>query len=125
MRLNPLAMSRVRPARRRLLARLLAATLAAPTALAWAQASPATPFPAGKPVRLVVGFGPGTGPDIAARIVAQQLSELWGGAGVIDHAGVAVGGGVVVATAAGQHQRGKQAGGQKGQGCSHRRSPSR
>ena len=83
MRLNSLAMSRVRPARRRLLARLLAATLAAPTALAWAQASPATPFPAGKPVRLVVGFGPGTGPDIAARIVAQQLSELWGGAGVI------------------------------------------
>ncbi|HPR46260.1 MAG TPA: tripartite tricarboxylate transporter substrate binding protein, partial [Ottowia sp.] len=78
MRLNPLAMSRVRPARRRLLARLLAATLAAPTALAWAQASPATPFPAGKPVRLVVGFGPGTGPDIAAGIVARRELDRLG-----------------------------------------------
>ena len=34
-------------------------------------------FPA-KPVRIIVAFPPGGGTDIAARIVAQNLSELWG-----------------------------------------------
>lgn len=34
-------------------------------------------------VRIVVGFAAGTGPDILARLLAQQLSSQWGGAGVI------------------------------------------
>ena len=34
-------------------------------------------FPA-KPARLIVGFSPGGGVDITARIVAAKLSEIWG-----------------------------------------------
>jgi tripartite-type tricarboxylate transporter receptor subunit TctC len=36
-----------------------------------------------KPIRLVVGFPAGTGPDVAARIVAQKLQESWSGANII------------------------------------------
>ncbi len=31
-----------------------------------------------RPVRMIVGFPPGGGTDILARIVAQRLSEAWG-----------------------------------------------
>jgi tripartite-type tricarboxylate transporter receptor subunit TctC len=34
-------------------------------------------YPA-KPVRIVVGFTPGGGPDLTARHIAQKLSESWG-----------------------------------------------
>ena len=33
-------------------------------------------FP-GKPVKIMVGFTPGGGPDITARLIAQKLSEKW------------------------------------------------
>jgi tripartite-type tricarboxylate transporter receptor subunit TctC len=49
---------------------LLAAALLLP-ALATAQNYPA------RPVRMIVGFPPGGGTDILARIVAQKLSETW------------------------------------------------
>jgi tripartite-type tricarboxylate transporter receptor subunit TctC len=37
-----------------------------------------------KPVRLLVGFAPGGGVDVTARIVASKLSELWGQPVIID-----------------------------------------
>ena len=49
-------------------------------ALMWsgaqAQGDPAADYPA-KPIRILIGFTPGGGPDITARQIAQRLSELW------------------------------------------------
>ena len=67
--------------RRALLAAAITAGLAAPWAGAQAQAAGAA-YPA-KPVRMIVGFPAGTGPDIVARLLAQKLSEGWGNVGVI------------------------------------------
>src|SRR5437879_11720456 len=39
----------------------------------------------GKPVRMVVGFPPGGGTDVVARILSPRLSELLGQAVVIDN----------------------------------------
>lgn len=69
--------------RRALLAAAIAAALGAPFAGAHAQtATGAAAYPA-KPVRIIVGFAAGTGPDIVARLLAQKLSEGWGNQGVI------------------------------------------
>lgn len=69
------------PARRALLAAVAVAGLAAPWATAQAQ-NAAAGYP-NKPVRIIVGFPAGTGPDIVARLLAQKLSEAWGNQGVI------------------------------------------
>ena len=53
---------------KRLLTGSLAALLALPLALH------AQPFP-NKPVKIIVGFGPGSGTDIIARIVADELQK--------------------------------------------------
>lgn len=60
MKLNPTMLS------------ILAAALGLSGAAAHAQGFPA------KPVRLVISFPPGAGPDVFARVVAPKLSEKWG-----------------------------------------------
>jgi len=47
--------------------------------LAWAQAYPA------RPVRIIVGFPAGLGPDITARLIAQLLSEKFGQFFIVDN----------------------------------------
>ena len=57
-------------------------------AAAWAACAALPAFAQGssypdKPVRIIVGFPAGTGPDIVARLLAQKLSEGWGNQGVV------------------------------------------
>lgn len=66
--------------------RTLLALAAAASVLPWmgsAQAQSAAGAYPNKPVRIIVGFPAGTGPDIVARLLAQKLSEGWGNKGVI------------------------------------------
>jgi tripartite-type tricarboxylate transporter receptor subunit TctC len=55
-------------------ARLFAALLAL---LAVQTASAQSGYP-NRPVKILVGFTPGTAPDLAARILADRFSEVWG-----------------------------------------------
>ena len=72
---------------------LFAAIAAAACLSAQAQAWPT------KPVKFIVPFPPGGATDISARMIGQQLAELWGQAVVIENRGGA-GGGVGAAEAA-------------------------
>src|SRR5688572_69619 len=38
-----------------------------------------------KPVRLVIGFSPGGGTDLMARLIGQKLSEWWGQQAVVEN----------------------------------------
>ena len=60
----------------------LAATVVAGLAPATGAVAQTAGYP-NKPVRIIVGFPAGTGPDIVARLLAQKLSEGWGNLGVI------------------------------------------
>jgi tripartite-type tricarboxylate transporter receptor subunit TctC len=64
--------------KRRLFGWLALAVLAAPAAYA-AQAS----FPE-KPIRLIIGSAPGSGPDIISRVMADRLYGAWGQRVVVD-----------------------------------------
>jgi tripartite-type tricarboxylate transporter receptor subunit TctC len=58
----------------RLAGNLFAALLVAVAAQA---ASAQSPYP-NRPVKIVVGFTPGTAPDLVGRILADRFSDLWG-----------------------------------------------
>ena len=61
-------------------------SLAAIVLAAWVAAAAAQAFPvAGKPVRVLVGFAPGGGTDIQARIVQPKLAEALGATVVIEN----------------------------------------
>src|ERR1700684_3203796 len=38
-----------------------------------------------RPVKILVGFTPGTAPDLAARMLADRFSEVWGTAFVVEN----------------------------------------
>jgi tripartite-type tricarboxylate transporter receptor subunit TctC len=67
-------------------------------ALGFAAAAQAQSWPQ-KPVRFIVPFAPGGATDISARLLGQQLQEMWGQTVVIENRGGA-GGGVGAAEAA-------------------------
>lgn len=53
-------------------------------ALTFPGAASAQKFPS-KPVRIVVGFGPGGGTDLAARAIGQKLTEAYGSSFIVDN----------------------------------------
>lgn len=63
--------------------KLLAASLIPLALMAWSKSHAAEPFP-NKPVRLIIGSAPGSGPDIISRLVADRLYEVWGQRVVVD-----------------------------------------
>lgn len=73
--------SLIRPTRRLALAALVAVAI---PFVALAQDDAAKSYPS-RPVHVVVGFSPGGGNDIQARLVGQKLSELWHQSVVIDN----------------------------------------
>jgi len=82
--------------RRSLVAGVLAAVFTtgiAVTTAALAQTQPGFPR---KPVRIVVGFSPGSATDITARMLGPRLSELWGQPVVVENRAGA--GGTLAAT---------------------------
>jgi tripartite-type tricarboxylate transporter receptor subunit TctC len=70
--------------RARLASRWMTALVAAASLLGLAAPALSQQYP-NKPIRLVVGFPPGSGPDVAARIIAQKLQDSFKDGVVVDN----------------------------------------
>lgn len=62
----------------------LLAAIAIPVVLAVSAAHAAQPAYPDKPIRLIIGSAPGSGPDLIARLVAERLYKEWGQRIVVD-----------------------------------------
>ena len=62
----------------------LLATIAIPAVIAASAAYAAQPAFPEKPIRLIIGSAPGSGPDIMARLIADHLYGVWGQRVVVD-----------------------------------------
>ena len=62
----------------------LLAAIAIPAALALPAAHAAQPAYPDKPIRLIIGSAPGSGPDIISRVLADRLYTTWGQRVVVD-----------------------------------------
>ncbi|HEU0081534.1 MAG TPA: tripartite tricarboxylate transporter substrate binding protein [Bradyrhizobium sp.] len=65
--------------------KLAANLFAALAVLLGAQAATAQSIYPNRPVKILVGFTPGTAPDLAARILADRFSEAWGTPFVVEN----------------------------------------
>jgi tripartite-type tricarboxylate transporter receptor subunit TctC len=65
-------------------AALLAALAVLAVLLTVQTASAQTSYP-NRPVKILVGFTPGTAPDLAARILADRFAEVWGSPFVVEN----------------------------------------
>jgi tripartite-type tricarboxylate transporter receptor subunit TctC len=65
-------------------AAVLLSALLALAAQAQTPGDPAADYP-GKPIRILIGFTPGGGPDITARQIAQRLGEIWKQQVLVEH----------------------------------------
>ncbi|OGA46090.1 MAG: hypothetical protein A3F74_10250 [Betaproteobacteria bacterium RIFCSPLOWO2_12_FULL_62_58] len=62
----------------------LLAAIVIPVALAFSVAHAAQPVYPDKPIRLIIGSAPGSGPDIISRVVGERLYKAWGQRVVVD-----------------------------------------
>lgn len=65
--------------------KLAAYLFAALLALLVAQSAPAQSSFPNRPVKILVGFTPGTAPDLAARVLADRFAEVWGTPFVVEN----------------------------------------
>ncbi len=65
--------------------RLASNLFAALLVVAAAQAASAQSTYPNRPIKIVVGFTPGTAPDLASRILADRLTEVWGAPIVVEN----------------------------------------
>ena len=67
-----------------MLTRTILAAITIPAFLAAPAAHAAQPAYPDKPIRLIIGSAPGSGPDIMARLIADHLYGVWGQRVVVD-----------------------------------------
>ena len=65
--------------------KLAVSLFAAIAVLLAAESAPAQSTYPNRPVKILVGFTPGTAPDLTARILADRFAEVWGTPFVVEN----------------------------------------